>query len=88
MISRSLLAPVLVLLCLGGAPPAVAHDTPRLRDLHAAFDAADAGSLDLVQAARYARDPLYPWLQASILRRQLPTAEPATVLSYLDSGGL
>ena len=87
MLSRSLLAPVLVLLCLGGAPPAVAHDTPRLRELDAAFDAADAGSLDLMQAARYARDPLYPWLQASILRRQLATADPATVHPVLQALG-
>ena len=87
MVSRTLLASVLVLLCLAAAPSAVARDTPRLRELHAAFDAADAGSLDLVQAARYARDPLYPWLQAAIVRRQLPTADPATVHPVLKALG-
>ncbi len=87
MISRSLLGPVLILLCLAGASSAVAQDSARLRELDAAFDAADAGSLDLVQAARYARDPLFPWLQAAILRRQLRTADPSTVHPVLQALG-
>ena len=87
MIPRNLLAPILALLCLAGSQLARAQDSPRLRELGAAFDAADAGSLDLVQAARYARDPLYPWLQAAILRRQLRTADPSTVHPVLQALG-
>ncbi|CAN5301117.1 transglycosylase SLT domain-containing protein [soil metagenome] len=96
MISRSLLAsiaiaPALTLaLALAGllAPvTALGQDPARMRNLEAAFDAADAGSLDLAGATRYARDPLYPWLQAAVVRKQLRTADPVTVHPLLQSLG-
>ena len=86
-IRSSLISFVLVLACLAAMPARATQDSARLRDLDAAFDAADAGRLDLVQAARYARDPLYPWLQAAVLRAQLRSADPSTVHPVLQALG-
>jgi len=64
------------------------QDARRMRALETAFAAADAGTLTLDQAAGTFRgDPLLPWLQATILRRQLRTADPRVVHPFLQSWG-
>lgn len=71
------------------APPAARAQagSARMPALQAAFEAADAGRLDLAQAARFARDPLYPWLQATIVRKNLRTSDPAQVQRLLEQLG-
>ncbi len=70
------------------APTATwAQETTRRADLREAFASADAGRLDLSQAARFANDPLYPWLQATVLARQIDSVPSPTVQSALDRMG-
>jgi soluble lytic murein transglycosylase len=64
-----------------------AQDSARRAALRAAFDAADRGQLDLSQAARFQSDPLYPWLQASVLAKQVATVTPAAMQAVLDRLG-
>ena len=62
------------------APVAVVADADLQRTgLQAAFEAADRGTLTPQAAAFFANDPLYPWLQATMLRSQITTATPAQV---------
>jgi soluble lytic murein transglycosylase len=64
------------------------QDARRLRALEAAFAAADAGSLALDQAtAQFRGDPLLPWLQATILKKQVRTADPRVVHPLLQAWG-
>jgi soluble lytic murein transglycosylase len=64
------------------------QDARRMRALESAFAAADAGTLTLEQAAGTFRgDPLLPWLQATILRRQLRTADARVVHPLLQAWG-
>lgn len=79
------LACLLFLLCACAAATAQTGD--RRERLRLAFLAADAGQLDLTQAAAFAGDPLYPWLEASILRKQISAASPATVQAALQRMG-
>jgi soluble lytic murein transglycosylase len=69
-------------LAVGATPQSDRRDA-----LRAAFIAADSGQLSLEQASRWSADPLYPWLQASVLRKQLRTVEPARVRAVLVSLG-
>ena len=64
-----------------------APEAERRAGLRAAFIAADSGQLSLEQAARWSRDRLYPWLQATVLRKQLATVEPARVRATLARMG-
>ncbi len=64
-----------------------AQDSERRAGLRAAFIAADSGQLSLEQAARWSGDRLYPWLQASVVRKQLASAEPARVQALLEPMG-
>jgi soluble lytic murein transglycosylase len=73
----------ILLVCQG----ACAQEGERRAGLRAAFIAADSGQLSLEQAARWSGDRLYPWLQASVLKRQLATADSARVQGVLDSIG-
>jgi soluble lytic murein transglycosylase len=84
MILRRLLA---VLVAAAALTPVQAQQSDRRASLRAAFDAADAGQLDPEHAVRFARDPLYPWLQANVLRRQVATASPAQVHTLLQALG-
>ncbi|MEO8160081.1 MAG: transglycosylase SLT domain-containing protein [Arenimonas sp.] len=78
----------LLLVALLAAPfGAHAQDAERRNGLRAAFIAADSGQLTLEQAARYSGDRLYPWLQASVLRRQLATVAPRPMLPLLEAMG-
>jgi len=66
---------------------ATAQDGERRAGLKAAFIAADSGQLTLEQAARWSGDRLYPWLQASVLKRQVATADAGRVQAVLESIG-
>jgi soluble lytic murein transglycosylase len=80
--------PVSTLTALLASPTARAQAaSARMPALQAAFTDADAGRLDLAQAARFARDPLYPWLQATIVRKNLRTSDAARVQRLLDQLG-
>jgi len=79
---------VLVVLAVFVACASVqAQTNDRRAELKAAFIAADSGQLDLGRAARFARDPLYPWLQATVLRKQIGAVTPGQVQSALTSMG-
>ena len=66
---------------------ACAQDGERRAGLRAAFIAADSGQLSLEQARRWSGDRLYPWLQGTVIRRQLATAQPASVQPVLEAMG-
>lgn len=84
MILRRLLV---VLAIFAVSTQAAAQASDRRAELRAAFDAAEAGQLDLGQAARFSRDPLYSWLQATILRKQIATVAPEQVQGVLAGLG-
>jgi len=75
---------LLALLCTASA---TAQETGRRAELRAAFTLADSGQLDPSQAARFSNDPLYPWLQATVLAGQIDTTPAATVQSALEGMG-
>ena len=83
MILRALLL-LFTLLC---STLALAADTGRRADLRAAFNAADAGQLDAAQAARYGNDPLYPWLQATVMVKQMDALPAPAAQAALDRMG-
>ncbi|MBP8081520.1 MAG: lytic murein transglycosylase, partial [Arenimonas sp.] len=83
ILRRLLVLPVIFAACL----QAQAQTGDRRAELRAAFDAAEAGQLDLGQAARFARDPLYPWLQAAVLRKQIASVAPGQIQPVLESMG-
>ena len=83
MMSRRLLL-LLALLCTACAS---AQETGRRAELRAAFTLADAGRLDLSQATRFSSDPLYPWLQATVLSKQIDSAPAPTVQAALERMG-
>ena len=83
MMSRRLLL-LLALLCTACAS---AQETGRRAELRAAFTLADAGRLDLSQATRFSSDPLYPWLQATVLAKQIDSAPAPTVQAALERMG-
>lgn len=56
----------------------------RREELRAAFIAAESGQLDLAQARRFSQDRIYPWLQSTILRKQIATVGRETVQPVLD----
>ena len=64
-----------------------AQESSRRAELREAFASADAGSLDMAQAARFANDPLYPWLQATVLAKQIDSTSSSTMQSALDRMG-
>ncbi len=66
----------------------VAHgqDERRVR-LRAAFAAAETGQIDISQASAYAGDPLFPWLQAAVLRRSIERADAGQVHGVLAQLG-
>jgi len=64
-----------------------AQDSERRNGLRAAFIAADSGQLSLDQAQRWSNDRLYPWLQATVIKRQAATIDAARVQSVLDAMG-
>ena len=66
---------------------APAQAAERRTELRAAFTEADNGQLDLAQAARFAADPLYPWLQASVLRQQIATVTAGQMQATLAGIG-
>ena len=74
---------IVLIFVLALATGAVAADTPP-PGLRAAFEAADRGTLSADAAYAYARDPLYPWLLATMLRSQITTATPAQVEPVLQ----
>jgi soluble lytic murein transglycosylase len=63
---------------------AVADSDGQQAALRAAFAAADRGTLSPDVAAAFSRDPLYPWLQATMLRSQITSAVPAQVQPLLE----
>ena len=69
------------------AGPAHADLRDRRPEIRAAFDAAEAGRLDLTQASAYRDHPLFPWLQATVLRRNLDAANPSQVQAILARDG-
>ncbi len=75
----------LLLLSVCGWVQAQAVD--RRTSLRSAFAAADAGTLDGAQLASFAKDPLFPWLQATVLARNINQASPAAVQALLDAQG-
>jgi soluble lytic murein transglycosylase len=79
----------LALLAVGlmAALAALAATDDRREALRAAFIAADAGQLTLEQAQRWQSDRLYPWLQATVIKRQAATLEPRRVQPVLDALG-
>lgn len=84
MILRRLVV-VLALFLVGDAAQAQSSD--RRAELRAAFIAAESGQLDLGQAARFAREPIYPWLQATVLRKQIGSVAPDQLQGVLDGMG-
>jgi len=64
-----------------------AQDGERRNGLRAAFIAADSGQLSLEQAQRWSRDRLYPWLQATVIKRQAATLDAARVQPVLEAMG-
>lgn len=70
-----------------GSASASAQAVERRAELRAAFIKADNGQLDLAQAARFAADPIYPWLQSSVLRKQISTALPQQMQAALAGLG-
>ena len=66
---------------------AQAQSTDRQSSLRAAFDAAQSGQLSLADAARYSNDALYPWLQATVVRKQIATAPAPQVQALLEHMG-
>jgi soluble lytic murein transglycosylase len=79
------LASILIVLAAGAlAQPSAAASRNELRS---ALDAAERGQWSADDAARYARHPLSPWLEASALRADLDQAQPATVQAVLDRLG-
>jgi soluble lytic murein transglycosylase len=64
-----------------------AQDGERRAGLRAAFIAADSGQLSLEQARRWSGDRLYPWLQGTVIKRQLDTIEAARVQPVLEAMG-
>jgi soluble lytic murein transglycosylase len=70
-----------------GTAPAHADLRDRRPEIRAAFDAAEAGRLDLPQSAAFNDHPLFPWLQATVVRRNLDTVDPMQVQSMLARGG-
>src|SRR6478609_3159203 len=81
------LTSLLILVLAVIAAPAHADLRERRPALRAAFDAAEAGRLDAAQAAGFADHPLYPWLQAGVLRRNFDTTAPGQVQAILEKGG-
>ena len=75
----------LVLLLANGACSAQGGE--RLAALRSAFTAADNGQLDIADARRFSGDPLYPWLRATVLRKQLDVLAPEQVTPVLDDLG-
>ena len=76
---------VLVLCLVASVSAGAQSNDPALRS---ALSAAEAGQLDFAQAARFSRDPLYPWLQAAVARQQIrsiPAPQMHAVLGPLGS---
>jgi soluble lytic murein transglycosylase len=71
-------------LAAGGS---AAQAADRRAELRAAFIQADSGQLDLAQASRFSLDPLYPWLQSSVLRQQIATVAPQQMQAALSGIG-
>jgi len=69
----------------GACAHAQAQVNDRRAGLRAAFIAADDGQLDLGQAARFSQDPIYPWLQATVLRKQIATVAADQMQAALQS---
>ena len=84
MILRRLL---LVLAVFIACTPLRAQTVDRRAELRAAFAAADNGQLTPEQASRFARDPLYPWLQSAVLRQQIGEVTPDQVQAALAAFG-
>jgi len=80
MILRRLLV---VLAILAASTQTIAQTSDRRAELRAAFDAAEAGRLDPGQAAQFSRDPIYPWLQATVLRKQIAVVTPEQIQPVL-----
>ena len=74
---------IVVLAILAASPQTIAQTSDRRAELRAAFDAAEAGRLDPGQAAQFSRDPIYPWLQATVLRRQIGSVTPDQIQPVL-----
>jgi soluble lytic murein transglycosylase len=66
---------------------AAAQAGERRADLRAAFIKADNGQLDLTQAARFSGDALYPWLQSSVLRKQIGSVTAPQMQTVLAGMG-
>ena len=79
--------PLVVLALYVACAPAQAQMSDRRVELQAAFIAAENGQLDLAQAARYSRDPIFPWLQAKVLRNQINSVAPDQVRAALEGLG-
>ncbi len=78
------IALLLILIVLWADAGAEVSLADRRESLRAAFQAADSGQLAVAQADRFADHPLYPWLQASILAKQIDTIEPSSIQPVLD----
>ena len=75
-----------LLIGLAAALTTAAQDGAGRREgLRAAFIAADSGQLSLEQAQRWSGDRLYPWLQATVIKRQAATVEASRVQPVLDA---
>lgn len=77
----------LILAALLVCTSAQSQASERRSEMRAAFIAAETGQMGLQQARRLASDPLYPWLQATILRKQIATADSETVRNVLEPMG-
>jgi soluble lytic murein transglycosylase len=78
----------LLLLALLLAGPAAAQPAPAGLDaLRAAFQAADAGTLDDAGLAAYANHPLYGWLQLARMRRNLDAVDDVQARAFLARYG-
>ena len=76
-----------LVLALALSAPVASQDAARRSRLADAFAAADAGRLDLAGTRAFAGDPLLHWLQASVLARDLRSADAAAVMGVLDQAG-
>ncbi len=81
------IALLLILMVLWADAGAKVSLADRRESLRAAFQAADSGQLALAQADRFADHLLYPWLQASILAKQIDTVEPSSIQPVIDRLG-
>ncbi len=83
MLRRLPLLLVFLIVCA----PVQAQSSDRRAALRAAFTSAESGQLSLEEATRFSREPVYPWLQATILRGQIASVTAEQLVPVLDQLG-